>query len=94
MTGEKSIKHGTPTGYRKHLKEPEKHGPPCEKCRSANAKEMRKYRENVTRDRSGDRRQRKIRHRALMMLRDEHPRDHNRFLREAELQVINEELEK
>lgn len=82
------VKHGTPRGYRKHLKDPT-WGEPCAECRAAQAKEIQDYRERRGRDRSQDRMRATARRRALTRLVEEYPENVGRFNT-----LLNEEIEK
>lgn len=83
MVRKNAVQHGTPQGYKKHLKG--SHGwnlVPCAACKDAHNAEIAAYRERKGRDRTQDNLRRAARSRALSRLSECHPRDYELLLAE------------
>lgn len=83
MARKNAVQHGTPQGYKKHLKKDSGWGStPCDDCRAAHNREVAEYRERTGRDRSQDNDRRTARNRALGRLAKLRPREYDALLAE------------
>lgn len=80
MPRKNAVRHGTPQGYKKHLKKDNDwDNEPCYGCRAAHKKEIAEYREKAGRDRAADTRRTTARRRALGRLVEEYPENVGRY---------------
>lgn len=87
------IEHGTTRGYQRHVKNPEKYGPPCEECQRAHADAIAEYRaEHGRGNRSTEFMRTRARRRALVRLGKMYPDDLDELIVEelrSEMESMN-----
>ena len=81
------IEHGTAKGYTKHVKNPERYGPPCDPCSTAHAEYQANYRAKNPEIRAAAARQKSIRQRAMTRLAAIHKTELDALMAEIEQEL-------
>lgn len=89
MPRKNAVQHGTPQGYKKHLKSGTDWDlEPCDECRAAHSREVAEYRERSARSREADVKRATARRRAFNRLVQEYPENVGRYEK-----LLKEEME-